>query len=164
MVLALSPAGAALIKSFESCAKPNGQGDFIGYPDPRTGGAPWTIGWGSTGPDIHPGLVWTQAKCDERFDSDALRFSASIDALLGAAPTTQHQFDALVSFAYNLGAAALQASTLLKDHLAGNYAGAAFEFSLWNHSKGVVMPGLTRRRAAEAALYSTPADQPAPTL
>jgi lysozyme len=156
MTLSISENGKILIKSFEGCAKPDGQGNFVTYPDPGSGSVPWTIGFGSTGMDIHLGLVWTQDECDQRFDTDATRLSASVNSLLGNKPTTQNQFDALCSFAYNLGAPALHGSTLLKDHLAGNYAGAAFEFGRWNHSNGVVMAGLTRRRAAEAALYAKP--------
>ena len=76
-------------------------------------------------------------------------------ALIGDAKTTQHQFDALVSFAYNLGADNLKTSTLLRKHNAGDHAGAAAEFGKWNKAKGQVMKGLTRRRAAEAALYAS---------
>jgi lysozyme len=60
----------------------------------------------------------------------------------------------MVSFAYNVGPANLASSTLLKKHKAGDYAGAAAEFAKWNKANRKVMAGLTRRRAAEAALYS----------
>lgn len=66
---------------------------------------------------------------------------------------TQGQFDALVSFAFNLGIGALAKSTLLKKHLAGDYAGAAREFAKWKFGGGRVLPGLVKRRAAEVALY-----------
>ncbi len=66
---------------------------------------------------------------------------------------TQNQFDALVSFAYNLGVGALHHSTLLKYHLAGNYNMAHEEFKKWDHAGGRVLKGLSRRRALEAALY-----------
>jgi len=84
------------------------------------------------------------------------RLAAKVEAALGGAATTQAQFDAMVSFAYNVGVANLQSSTLLKKHKAGDHAGAAAEFAKWNKAAGRVMPGLTRRRAAEAALYSSP--------
>ena len=83
--------------------------------------------------------------------------------LLAGAATTQGQFDALVSFAYNVGldidddtaAEGLGDSTLLRKHKAGDYAGAKAEFLKWVKNDGVVMKGLTRRRAAEAALYAS---------
>jgi len=66
---------------------------------------------------------------------------------------TQGQFDALVSFAFNLGIGALAKSTLLKKHLVGDYAGAAREFAKWKFGGGKVLAGLVKRRAAEARLY-----------
>ena len=154
-----SPVGLALIKEFESCAKAIGAGRFMAYPDPGTGGKPWTIGWGSTtdfdGKPIQPGTVWTQAQCDDRKAHDMKRFERDVIAALGSAieATSQPQFDALVSFAYNCGAAKLRSSTLLRMHKAGDYAGAAKQFARWNTAAGRVLPGLTRRRAAEAELY-----------
>ncbi|MBV8685381.1 MAG: lysozyme [Alphaproteobacteria bacterium] len=143
------------IQQFEGCAKKRSDGSFEAYPDPGTGGDPWTIGWGSTGADIKKGMVWTQQQCDERFGEHVAQFAASVAKALGGAPTTQPQFDAMVSFAYNVGVGNLQSSTLLKKHKAGDYAGAALEFAKWNKAAGKVLPGLTRRRAAEAALYSS---------
>lgn len=121
----------------------------------------WTIGWGSTGPDVRPGVVWTQAQADARFARDLADFAAGVTHELAGSPTTQGQFDALVSFAYNVGldddadtlAEGLGDSTLLRKHKAGDYAGAALEFAKWNKQKGVVLNGLTRRRAGEAAMY-----------
>lgn len=114
-----------------------------------------TIGWGSTGPDIKLGMTWTQAQADARFAADLARFAANVSALVGKAPTTQAQFDALVSFAYNVGYGdgGLKTSTLLRLHKAGDYAGAAAQFARWNKQKGKVLNGLTTRRAAEAAMY-----------
>ncbi|EDH9820259.1 TPA_asm: lysozyme, partial [Salmonella enterica subsp. enterica serovar Typhimurium] len=66
---------------------------------------------------------------------------------------TQGQFDALVSFAYNLGARTLSSSTLLRKLNSGDYAGAADEFLRWNKAGGKVLNGLTRRREAERALF-----------
>lgn len=151
--LSLGSAGAQLIKNFEGCAKARPDGRFAAYPDPATGGAPWTIGWGSTGADIAKGLIWTQDECDARFDRDAAAFSAQIARLIGSAPTSQNQFDALVSLAYNIGAQNLAASTLLARHRAGDFIGARAQFARWNKANGTAMAGLTRRRAAEAGLY-----------
>ena len=144
-----------LIQQFEGCAKKRPDGSFAAYPDPGSGGDPWTIGWGSTGADIKKGVVWTQQQCDDRFSTHVDEFGAKVAAALGSAATTQHQFDAMVSFAYNVGVGNFRSSTLLRKHKAGDYAGAAAEFAKWNKAAGKVMAGLSRRRAAEAALYAS---------
>jgi lysozyme len=141
-----SKAGLDLIKSFEGCK-------LTAYPDPGTGGDPWTVGWGSTGPDIKRGTTWTQAQADERFAADAGKFAVGVWARLANAPTTQNQFDALVSLAYNIGTGNLASSTLLRMHKAGDYEGVAGQFIRWNKADGKPMAGLTRRREAEAAMY-----------
>lgn len=143
--------GIALIKSFEGCHRQRGDGTFEAYPDPGTGGDPWTIGWGATGPGIKPGTVWTQAQCDARLESDLARFAADVARAIGNAPTTQDQFDALVSFHYNTGAIAK--ATLTKLHKAGNNTAAWVEFGKWVNAGGRRMAGLVRRRDAEARLY-----------
>ena len=151
----VSPAGVALMHHFESCK-------LKAYPDPGSkDGKPWTIGWGATGPGIGPGVVWTQEQCDARFAADLAKFEDGVTRLLGDAPTTQVQFDALVSIAYNIGldedadtiAEGLGDSTLLKRHKAGDYAGAAKSFASWRFNDGREMKGLVRRRKAEAAHY-----------
>jgi GH24 family phage-related lysozyme (muramidase) len=154
-----SAKGLALIKSFESCAKAIGNGRFEAYPDPAPGnnGLPVTIGWGSTrdfqGRPIKLGTVWTQEQCDRKKAEDMAEFERQVRAILGNTPTTQGQFDALVSFAYNIGSDDLRKSTLMRRHKAGDHTAAAKEFARWNRAGGQVMRGLTRRRAAEAALY-----------
>ena len=150
----IGPAGIALIKQFEGCARRRADGSFEAYPDPGTGGAPWTIGWGATGPGITHGTIWTQAQCDARLETDLVRYAAEVSRILGSAPTTQHQFDALVSFHYNTGAIAR--ATLTRLHKAGNFTGAEAEFGKWVHAGGKRLNGLIRRRAAEAALYRRP--------
>ena len=141
----------ALIKRFEGCARLRADGMVEAYPDPGTGGAPWTIGWGATGPDIGPGTVWGPARCDARLTEDIARFATEVDHALGDSPTRQNQFDALVSFHYNTGA--IRRATLTRRHCAGDCAAAATEFARWNRAGGRVLPGLVKRRAAEAALY-----------
>jgi GH24 family phage-related lysozyme (muramidase) len=142
-----------LIQKYEGCAKKRPDGSFEAYPDPGSGGDPWTIGWGSTGADIRKGVVWSQQQCDERFQEHLDEFAAGVSKAIGNARTTQSQFDAMVSFAYNVGLGNLSSSTLLRKHKAGDYAGAALEFARWNKAAGKVLAGLTKRRAAEAALY-----------
>jgi GH24 family phage-related lysozyme (muramidase) len=148
---AVSAAGIALIMRFEGCARQRPDGLVEAYPDPGTGGAPWTIGWGATGPGIGPGTTWTPAHCDERLVEDLARHAAEVTQAIGNAPTTQAQFDALVSFHYNTGA--IGRATLTRRHVAGDHAGAAREFGRWVLAGGRTLPGLVRRRAAEAALY-----------
>lgn len=138
--------GKALVKRFEGCR-------LTAYPDPATGGDPWTIGWGATGPDIKRGTVWTQVQADAWLDNRLAHDAEQLTRMIGPAPTTQDQFDAMMCFAYNVGLGNLSASTLLKRHIAGRYADAQAEFARWNKASGKVMLGLTRRRAAEAALY-----------
>ena len=153
----IGPAGIALIKQFEGCARRRPDGRFEAYPDPGTGGEPWTIGWGATGSchvtggRIAPGTIWTQAECDVRLETDLARYAADVARALGDCPTTQHQFDALVSFHYNTGAIAR--ATLTKLHKAGEFAASAAEFGKWVNAGGRRLAGLVRRREAEAALY-----------
>lgn len=151
----LGEAGAALIKKWEGCARKRSDGRFEAYPDPGSkDGKPWTIGWGSTGADIGPGTVWTQAQCDARFLSDVQRFVDAVTQFLGTAPTTANQFDALVSFHYNTGAIAT--STLGKLHRQGKFAEAAQQFAKWIYNDSKVLEGLRKRRADEAMLYAAP--------
>jgi lysozyme len=138
-------AGIALIKRFEGCR-------LTAYPDPGTGGDPWTIGWGATGKGIRKGTIWTQQQADARLENDLTRYAAEVAKALQNAPTTQAQFDALVSFHYNTGA--IGKATLTRLHKAGDFAGARAEFGRWVHAAGRVLPGLVKRRSAEAELYS----------
>jgi lysozyme len=148
-----SPAATALIKRFEGCEKRMPDGRLKAYPDPGTGGDPWTIGWGSTGPDIRRSTIWTQEQADERLERDVAEFAKGVASAIGTAPTTQAQFDAMVSFAYNVGLSAFAKSTLLRKHRAGDYDGAAGQFALWNKAGGRVLAGLVKRRTAEARCY-----------
>ena len=156
----VGPAGIALIKRFEGCARLRTDGLVEAYPDPGSGGEPWTIGWGATGADhfnggkIGPGTVWTQKQCDDRLERDLVRYSTDVATALGDAPTTQNQFDALVSFHYNTGA--IGRATLTRCHKSGRYGDASREFARWNKAAGRVLKGLVRRRTAEAMLYKTP--------
>lgn len=148
---AVGPAGVAIIQRFEGLARVRPDGLVEAYPDPGTRGPPWTIGWGATGQEIGPGTVWTRGECDARLAADLVRYAADVACALGDAPTSQAQFDALVSFHYNTGA--IGRATLTRKHIAGDHAGAAEEFARWNKAGGRVLAGLVRRRAAEAVLY-----------
>jgi GH24 family phage-related lysozyme (muramidase) len=102
---------------------------------------------------IEPGTVWTRAQCDARLAEDLKRYAADVERALAGAPCTTGQFDALVSFHYNTGAIAR--ATLTRKHRAGDYAGAKAEFGKWVRAGGKILPGLVKRRAAEAELYAT---------
>ena len=143
-----SPIAEKLIKHYEGCK-------LKAYLCPA--GVP-TIGYGATGFDVRLGMIWTQEQADERFAHDLDVFGGKVSYALGSKPTTQGQFDALTSFAYNLGIGNLITSTLLKMHKAGNYEGAQAQFQRWNRASGQVLEGLTRRRAAEAAVYGGTSD------
>jgi len=149
----ISEEGIALIKRFEGCARLRTDGKIESYPDPATGGAPWTIGWGSTGPDIGPHTVWSARQCDARFARDLARHAAEVAAALEGYATTQAQFDALVSFHYNTGA--IRRATLTRKHKVGDYEGARAEFGRWVYAGGRKLKGLIRRRKAEADLYAS---------
>jgi len=153
--LTLGSAGRALIQKWEGCARRRADGLFEAYPDPGSkDGQPWTIGWGSTGPDIVRGTVWTQVQCDARFEREILRYVRDVIAAIDSAATSSRQFDALVSFHYNTGAIAT--ATLTKLHRQGRFAEAAMQFGKWIYNDGKVLEGLKRRRAEEAALYMSP--------
>jgi len=143
----VSAVGLALIKRNEGCV-------LHAYPDPATGGDPWTIGYGCTGPNIRPGLTITQAQAEQMLaDRLAREFEPGVLAAIGNAPTTQAQFDAMVSLAFNIGIGAFRSSHVCSYHRAGNYTAAADAFASWNHAAGRVLPALTRRRLEEEKLY-----------
>lgn len=142
----VSKNGVAVMHFFESC-------ELSAYPDPGSkDGKPWTIGWGHTGPEVVKGLRWTQEQADVAFVKDLAKFESAVNAAVKV-PLTQSQFDALVSFTYNLGGANLRSSTLLRKLNAKDYGGAEAEFARWVKNDGKTMRGLIRRRAAEAALF-----------
>jgi lysozyme len=111
----------------------------------------WTIGYGSTGPHVRAGMRIAAPEAEVLLLEDVARFEEGVRRIAGRC--TQGQYDALVSFAFNLGLGALMSSTLLKRHKAGDFAQAADQFLRWNRAGGRVLPGLTKRRAAERQLY-----------
>lgn len=155
--LKASAAGIELIQRFEGLARQLPDGRIAAYPDPATGGAPWTIGWGTTsdedGRPIKPGDIWTKERAEARFRQHLAEFEEQLRAALAGTATTQHQFDAMLSLIYNVGAGPFRSSTLLKKHKARDYAGAVQEFGKWIYANKKVLNGLVARRAAEAALY-----------
>lgn len=112
----------------------------------------WTIGVGSTVPAVHAGEVITKQQALARFDKDLTKFENAVDRLVKV-PLTQNQFDALVSFTFNVGEGALAKSTLLKKLNAGDYDAVPAELMKWTKGGGKELPGLVRRRRAEAAMW-----------
>jgi len=139
-----SDAGISLIQEFEGCV-------LHAYPDPATGGEPYTIGYGHTG-GVKPTDTCTREQALAWLHDDVRWAEACILANVKV-PLEQHQFDALVSFTYNCGAGAFSASTMLKLINAGNMAAAAQQFARWVNGPNGPMPGLVRRRGAERAMF-----------
>ncbi|CAK9889218.1 lysozyme [Pseudomonas fluorescens] len=133
--------GLGLIKSFEGLRLQSYQ-DAVGV---------WTIGYGTTR-GIKAGMSITKDQAERMLANDVQRFEAEVERLVKV-PLTSNQRDALISFTYNLGAANLESSTLLRLLNRGDYAGAAEQFPRWNKAGGKVLPGLVRRREAERTLF-----------
>ena len=138
----ISPAGLNLIKDFE--------GLRLGTYKCASGID--TIGYGSTGSHVKPGMQITQSEADALLAKDLVRFEQAVDSAVKV-PINQSQFDALVSFAFNCGVGALQESTLLRLLNQRDYIGAAAQFDRWVKGPDGPLPGLVRRRDAEEALF-----------
>lgn len=146
--------GLDLIKAFEGCK-------LTAYLCPA---GVWTIGYGSTGPHVRKGLTITQDAAEALLREDLERFERGVSTAISV-PLTDNQFAALVSLAFNVGTGAFSGSTLVRKLNANDFAGAADQFARWNKAGGRVLAGLTRRRAAERALFETPVARPsAPTI
>jgi len=146
----ISQAGLDLIKRFEGCELEAYQ-DAVGI---------WTIGYGHTGSDVHKGLKITQAQADAILAKDVERFASGVAANVRVA-LTQSEFDALVSFAFNVGLTAFRTSTLLKllnDN--SDRSVVATQFLRWNKAGDKVLEGLTKRRNAEKELFLSKAPHP----
>lgn len=136
-----SDRGLSLIKSFEGLRLQAYQ-DAVGV---------WTIGYGATR-GVKAGMAISKDQAERMLVNDVQRFEPDIDRLVKV-PLSQNQWDALMSFVYNLGAANLESSTLLRLLNQGDYAGAADQFPRWNRAGGKVLQGLVKRRAAERAMF-----------
>jgi lysozyme len=141
MVRRINEAGLELIKSFEGLR-------LEAY---RCPAGVLTIGYGSTGPHVKPGMVITEEKAEGLLLEDLRRFEVGVEAMAG--PATDNQFAAMVALAFNIGLGAFSTSTVLKRHKLGNRTGAANAFLMWNKAGGQILKGLIRRREAERKLY-----------
>ena len=136
-----SPKGIAFIKEFEGLR-------LKAYQCPR---GVWTIGYGHTA-GVKPGMVITEAQAEEYLKADLIAFERYLNGL--GLDLNQNQFDALVSFIYNVGTGNFFNSTLLRKVRANPLDNSIMdEFLRWVYSKGRVLPGLQRRRLAEMKLY-----------
>lgn len=129
----------------------------------------WTIGWGCT-EGVTEGMIWTREEAEVALRAELEKWERLV-ARLVTVDLNQHQFEALVLFAFNVGEGGwknpktgkitqgFKTSTLLRKVNAGDFEGAADEFGRWTGSNGVKqVPGLVRRRRLEAALFMTPVD------
>jgi lysozyme len=148
--------GIDLIKSFESCK-------LKAYPDPKTGGIPWTVGWGSTGANIGSNTIWSQEYADNQLISDISQREAIVRNCV-TVELTQGQFDAMVSIVFNVGSGSIMhdgiirlkngnPSTLLRKINNSDFSGAAIEWLKWISPGSSVSNGLLRRRNAELVLF-----------
>lgn len=120
-------------------------------------GRPWTCGYGAT-EGVTADTTMTREQADAALAAHLLQYEAAVRRACTLLPT-QPQFDAMVSLCYNIGPAGFARSTVVKAHNRGDTQAAARAFALWNKAGGRVLPGLTRRRALEAAMYLEPAPQ-----
>lgn len=138
----ISQTGLNLIKSFEGCK-------LVAYKAVSTEKY-YTIGYGHYGADVTKGMRITQSKADALLAADLAKFEAKVNKYQGKYNFNQNQFDALVSFAYNVGSI---------DGLTNNgkrtIAQISAKFAAYNKSGGKVLTGLTKRRAAEKKLFDT---------
>lgn len=143
----INAAGLALIENFEGC-------ELAAYPDPGTGGEPWTIGYGHTG-NVHAGETITQPEAVALLGQDVIQAEHEV-ATLVEVTLTPNQFAALVSFQFNTGALGTSPGLAL---INANQGTEAWEdhLCLYIHGgDGNVLEGLVHRRAAEYALWKTP--------
>jgi lysozyme len=135
------------------------------YPDPATGGDPWTCGIGCTGVDSEGNQITKDTYWDD--DKALFEYAHRIDKEFGPGvskvvrtPLNQKEYDMLVDLAFNIGIPNFNSSTLLRKLNAGDRAGAAEQFLVWNKGGGKVMKGLQRRRWAERHVFlgGEPAD------
>lgn len=147
-----STEGLALIKAHEGLR-------LKAYPDPGTGGEPWTIGWGTTSSagvgKITRGMTITKVQAESMLVRSLEAYEKGVLAALTRTPT-QNQFDAMVSLAYNIGVPRFQKSSVVRFFNAGFMDKAAAAFLMWTKAAGKTLPGLVKRRNAERELFLKP--------
>lgn len=141
MELVTSQNGIELIKAFEGCVLTAYQ-DAVGV---------WTIGYGHTN-GVYPGMCITSKQAEDYLISDLQTFETTVNQHVKIV-LTQNMFDALISFAFNVGSGAFKRSTLLARLNKGDTIGAANEFDRWIYAGKKILRGLKQRRSAEKGLF-----------
>ncbi len=145
-------AGLDLVKKWEGLR-------LDAYPDPATGGEPWTIGYGHTSaaglPKVYKGLSITEKEAEEILVRDLAIYESEVLKKLTRTPN-ENQFAAMVSLCYNIGPGNFSKSSVLRLFNDGNMQAAADAFRLWNKAAGKVMQGLVNRREDERLLFLKP--------
>ena len=137
----ISEEGLSLIKKFEGL-------ELEAY---KCAAGVWTLGYGHTA-GVQEGDVWSEEQANEQLKIDMHVYADYINDQV-TCPLSQNQFDALVSWVFNLGPTNLRNSTLLKVLNSGDYEGVPAQIKRWNKAGGKVLEGLIRRREAEALLF-----------
>jgi lysozyme len=130
------------VRGFESCK-------LVAYWDQFA--KIFTNGWGHTGKDVFEGQIITQPEADDWMEHDCLVARTMLKVYSPALVEGTPNFEALSDFVFNLGSERYRTSTLRQLVNANNWKAATLEILKWDHSNGVVIPGLLRRRQAEAA-------------
>lgn len=136
--------GLELLKQFEGFRN-KAYLDPVGIP---------TIGYGFT-KGVKMGQVMSREAADKRLAQEVAEFEKGVKSAISTA-TNDNQLSAMVSLAYNIGIGAFKKSSVLRRHNQCDFLGAADAFSMWVKAGGKTLPGLVRRRNAEAALYLKP--------
>jgi GH24 family phage-related lysozyme (muramidase) len=124
----------------------------------------WTIGYGHYGEDVKEGQTISKTQAENLLRQDVKRFEHGVHDAIRVDDLNQNQYDALVSFAYNVGVSAFKKSTLVEKINKKDFDGASKEFARWNKSGGKVIQGLINRRAKEKELFLTPVKAEKPVV
>lgn len=143
-MMEIGQAGIDLIKQYEGCR-------LTAYKCPA---GVWTIGYGHTGSDVKDGLTITPVKAEQLLKADLAKFEKHVQNFDSKYHWNQNEFDALVSFAFNVGS--INQLTANKTRTKAQIAQAML---LYNKANGKVLPGLTKRRQAERQLFLTPVQE-----
>lgn len=142
------------VKLREGCEHDMGNGMFAAYWD--AAGKVWTIGYGTTGPEVIAGLLWSQAQCDAALVAKLNRARSQLLALSPGVTWPAGAQDALTDFVYNEGSGRYQGSTVRKCVQAGDWAGVRTHLLDWEFAGGKRLGGLVTRREGEAAMIGGP--------